>query len=620
MKLAALFSDHMVLQRDQPVPVWGWAAPGLTVTVEFDGQRHSALAGEDGRWLVHLAPLSASAEPRDLVVADGQPSCLVVRDVLVGDVWLASGQSNMWWRVGDSAHADVEVPAASHPRIRLFTVPSRVQECPPPDIQVAWQACSPETVWPFSAVAYFFGREWQRQHAVPVGLLNASWGGTRIEAWTSREALLREPAGREAIESYERMPKDPEFARDPLAWLRGRVRPDPGNAGFDQGWASPDCDDGTWETMAVPHKWQDFDHNYSGVFWFRRVVEIPASCAGKDLVLRLGACDKHDTTYFNNEPVGSTGWEIEDAWCQPRAYRIPGTLVRAGRNVIATRVYSYMTDGGLIGPPEAMRVDVPGEAAIPLAGVWRFKVEQNFGLQAAPEWPMGPGNPNTPHILFDNMIRLLAPAALRGVLWYQGESNAGAPEKYRALFPLMIRDWRRAFARPELPFYFVQLANHKAPQARPVESGWAELREAQMLALSEPGTGMAVAIDIGEAQDIHPKNKQEVGRRLALAVSGRTGPRYRSFGVEGDAVRLRFDSADGGLKTCDGKPLNAFAISGPDGKFQWAEARIDGETVVVRSGLVREPSAVRYAWADNPAANLCGSDGLPAAPFRTDVE
>ena len=311
-----------------------------------------------------------------------------------------------------------------------------------------------------------------------------------------------------------------------------------------------------------------------------------------------------------------------------RAYPIPGKLVRPGRNVIATRVYSNFFQGGLVGPAECLQLVAPETPAIPLTGPWRYKVEHDFGYIERTSVPVklsGPTDMYRPHILFDSMIAPLLPAAVRGVLWYQGESNVGAARHYRQLFPLLIRDWRRVFGQPELEFYFAQLTNHGPMQTAPVEHGWSELREAQTLALREPHTGMAVIIDLGEAEDIHPKNKQDVGKRLAqhalARVYGRpvvcNGPLYRSHRVAGDTVRIEFDSADG-LTTNDGSPVKGFVVAGRDKRFVWAEARIEGTTVVVRSAAVHEPVMVRYAWAGNPPVNLYNGAGLPAAPFRTD--
>lgn len=625
MKLAALFSDNAILQRDRAVPIWGWSTPGETVTVEFAGQKKSGKADASGKWLVRLDPMPASAEPREL-----RAGSLTLKNILVGDVWLCSGQSNMQWTVQQSNNAETEVATGNHPLLRLFTVPNKALLGRQTDITAAWKTCTPDTVKFFSAVGYFFGREIHQRAGVPVGLINSSWGGTRIEAWTSRDALLTDAHCRTEIEDYEKWLASPEGQQaiqdgkertvDLELWTNKQGGRDPGNTGHPQGWAARDFDDAGWPEMPAPIGWQMHGLKHNGVVWFRRTVEVPVDWAGQDLVLHLGACDKTDITYFNNVQVGAIGFETRSAWNTPRVYRIPGKLVQPGRNVIATRIYSNIYEGGLFGPAETMRLERNG-TKIPLAGPWRYKVEHNLGLTVPKAANLGPGNPNTIYILNDSMIQPLVPAALRGVIWYQGESNAAQPQRYRALFPLMIRDWRKTFENESLPFFYVQLANYTGLQKEPVESGWAELREAQNLALRLPNTGMASAIDIGEANDIHPKNKQDVGKRLALAalavVYGQkvhhTGPLYKSHRVEGGNTRIEFDHVADGLK-CDG-PLKGFAIAGADGKFQWAEARIDGKTVVVKG-----QSAIRYSWANNPIGNLYNTAGLPASPFRTDAE
>ena len=632
----------MVLQRDRPVPVWGCSSEGDTITVEFAGQIKTAVADADGNWMVSLDPMPASMTGNFLTVESKSRSVkLKVVDVLIGDVWICSGQSNMEWPVHQSADGKAEIAAAQHPLIRLFTVPRLALLPPQPDLPAAWKVCSPENIKEFSAVGYFFGREIQGTTGVPVGLINSSWGGTRVEAWTSRAALetdgecrrelealdawYQSPEGRAVNAEYEKAGRDPEF------WEHRLGSPDPGNSGYAKDWAAIDFDDSAWPLMTVPCKWQDAGHQHTGVFWFRRRVDVPTAWAGGDLLLHLGSCDKTDTSYFNNMQIGATGFEVANSWCTPRVYRIPGHAVKAAQNVIAVRIYSNITDGGLIGPAMEMRLssaDHPEQPAIPLAGPWRYQIEHNFGVVPFPPRPQGAGNPNTLSILYDNMIGPLAPAGLRGAIWYQGESNADNPGRYARLFPLMIRDWRRAFRNGAMPFFFVQLANYMAPPTEPVESGWAELREAQTMALREPGTGMAVAIDIGEEKDIHPRNKKDVGRRLAFAALAQvygspltpSGPTYRSHRVEDGAIRVEFNHADGGLRARDGEPPQAFAIAGEDGKFQWAEAGIDGATVIVRSDRVPLPVSVRYAWANNPPANLYGSSGLPASPFRTDAK
>ena len=629
MRLANLFSDNMILQRDRPVPIWGWSQPGETVTVKFAGQTKSTTAAADGKWMVTLDPLPASVAPRELRAGPCR-----IQNVLVGDVWLGSGQSNMQWPLEKCDNAASEVAAANHFGLRLFTVPNIAKLTPQTDVEATWQVCSSATSCAFSAVAYFFGREvWQRT-GIPIGLINCSWGGTRIAAWISRAALLADPASCTELETVPAWlaskASPPPF--DQEKWEHALGTPDPGNAGFAEGWAAFDYADHTWPVMELPGTWQFAGFNFSGVFWFRREVNVPPAAAGQPAVLQIGACDKTDVTYFNGVQVGATGFETKSSWNTPRVYSIPGELVRPGRNVITVRVYSNCFQAGMTGPVSALELSVANAPALPLAGPWRYQVERNFGYVAQPPMPNavlppGEGNPNTPHILYDSMVTSLVPAAIRGVLWYQGEGDLYRARHYRTLFPMLIRDWRQTFQQPALPFYFVQIPNFTAPQRAPVESGYAELREAQMLTLCAPHTGMAVTIDIGDARDAHPKNKYDVGKRLAqhaLAnVYGQpvvpNGPLYRSHRIEGGAIRIEFDYA-AGLQTKNGEPVHGCAIAGANEKFEWAEARIDGETIVVRSHLVRQPLAVRYGWANNPRVNLYNAAGLPASPFRTDVD
>ena len=632
LKLANLFTTNAILQRARPVPIWGWSTPGETVTVKFARQKKTTVADPDGKWRIYLDAQPASAKSRELTVVSGQQAPVTITNVLVGDVWLCSGQSNMQMSVDGSNQAAKEIATAKHPRIRLFTVPNQALLDPQPDVNATWQVCSPETIPQFSAVGYFFGRELLKKLKVPIGLINSSWGGTRVEAWTSRDALRTHPISRAEIDTFERWQQTPEgraaqaqqkvAVTDQELWAQSLGKADPGNLGHAQGWAARDFNDSAWPEMSIPSGWQPQGHNFSGVFWFRRTVEVPADWVGQDLVLHLGAADKTDTTYFNNVQIGAIGFETKSSWNTPRVYRIPGQLVQAGRNVISSRVYSNVYQGGLIGPAETMQLH-RGTARIPLAGLWRFQIEHNFGFTQPGVFAAGPGNPNTTYILHNSMITPLAPAALRGVIWYQGESNAGQPQLYRDLFPLLITDWRRTFEQAQLPFFYVELANYMAEQNTPVETGWAELREAQTFALQLPFTGLASAIDVGDAADIHPKDKQTVGRRLATAALGQiygypvvpAGPRYKSHRIEGDTVRIEFDHVGDGL-TAKGR-LKGFAVASTDKKFDWAEAEIDGATVVVKS---RAPVAVRYAWANNPIGNLYNSAGLPATPFRTDID
>ncbi len=634
LKLAGIFSDHMVLQRGIPIPVWGWAAAGEKITVELAGQSVSVTALADGSWRATLPPLAAGGP---FVLTASGSSTVAFRDVMLGEVWVCSGQSNMQFLLSSSENHEHAVAAADYPNIRYFTVNRAARVAPRADTQGEWRRCAPETAGNASAVAYYFGREIQRAIGVPVGLIDSSWGGTIAEAWTSRDALMAEPFYRSMVEEYELELRNPEAAQRlrlsrRAAWEQQFKLKDEGNRGEALGWASPAWADGDWEEMALPALWQNLGYNYSGVFWFRKSVELPEAWAGRDLQLSLGPVDKSDATYFNGVRVGGLSFEERrDSWCTPRRYSVPGALVKAGRNVVAVRVFSHFNAGGFGGQPADMQLCLGNGSApaLPLAGAWRYQVERSFGLVPPPpseEGLRGEGNPNSPAMLYNNMIRPLLPYAIRGVIWYQGESNAGQARRYRVLFPLLIRNWRNAWGQGEFPFLFVQLANFMARARNPGDSPWAELREAQLLTLALPNTGMAVTVDIGDALDIHPRNKRDVGRRLALAALAKTygfkdlvhsGPLYQSARVEGPVMRVKFDHVGAGL-VARGGDLRGFAVAGADRKFVWADARIDGHSVVAASPQVASPVAVRYAWANNPDGNLYNASDLPASPFRTD--
>jgi sialate O-acetylesterase len=568
-----------------------------------------------------LPPLPAGG-PHTLTAND-----LTVRDVLIGEVWVCSGQSNMEWTLANANDGEAEIAASTDDGLRFFTVPKVAAVDPAVDVVAHWVPSSPATAGVFSAVGYFFARKLRAALGVPVGMLSTSWGGTPVEAWTSLPALEAEPAAAELIARYRREMVDGDadaasYRDRYAAWEREEILSDPENTGFARGWADPATDTATWPRMTLPTSWQAAGLKFNGVLWFRTEVDVPAAWAGRPLTLRIGAVDKSDTTYVNNVRVG--GLSITDdpnAWCTPREYPVPGALVRAGRNVIAVRAFSNIYNGGLTGPDSAMLLYPEGEpeAALPLAGAWAYQVEHNFGLRPltpAPPQPWGAGNPWTPGSLYHGMIAPLVPFGIRGAIWYQGESNADRPEQYRTLFPAMIRDWRARWGA-DFPFYFVQLANYNA------NGRWPELREAQTMTLALPHTGMAVITDIGEALDIHPRNKQDVGLRLALAALHDayghdvvpSGPLFAGCTVEGDAVRVRFTHA-GGL-TARG-PLDGFVLASTDRVFHPATACLDGDTVVVTSAAVPAPVAVRYAWEDNPPCPLCNAAGLPASPFRSD--
>jgi len=483
IRLPAVIGDNMVLQAGDTVSIWGWADTGeeISVKVSWHKTEWTVQADNAGRWTFKMTAPDVGG-PYEMTLKG--KNTIAIKNILVGEVWVCSGQSNMQMSVRSSANADQEIAAANYPKIRLFSVERKVAETPQEDCKGQWVECSPQTVGDFSAAAYFFGRELHKQLNVPVGLIHTSWGGTPAEAWTSPSMLERNPVFEPIAKRYK-------------------------------------------DAVAVyPKAMEEFKQKLEQ--WKKDAEKAKA-----DL----------------------------------------------------TQV-----------PPR------PGE-------------------------PFGPGNPNSPCGLYNAMIAPLTPYTICGAIWYQGESNAGRAYQYRELFPAMIKSWWEAWRQGQFPFLFVQLANFQAVKEEPGDSNWAELREAQLMALALPSAGMAVAIDIGDAVDIHPKNKQDVGKRLALWALAKTygvktpysGPIYRDMETKGNKIVLRFDHTNGGLVTKDGAPLKGFAIAATDRKFVWADAKVEGDTVVVSSDKVAEPVAVRYAWADNPICNLYNKAGLPASPFRTDA-
>ncbi len=621
-----LFSDHVVLQRQIKVPVWGWANPGTKVTVQFAGQTKRAVAEASGRWQVHLDSMPASSDPRTLVITAGENERTVtVNDVLVGDVWLCSGQSNMEMGIG-VCNATSDIAAADFPEIRLLTVPRRIATEPVASTDVHWLPCSPVNVmqglWGgFSAAGYYFGRDLYTQLRIPIGLIHSSWGGTVAEAWTSAEGL--EPLGDFADRLGQVAANKPgeklDFNAEYEQWCQ---RHDPGTQ---QGWDRAECDTSAWKTVNMPQAFEkaglpDFD----GIVWFRRHFELPADWTGKKLTLGLGPVDDIDTTWVNGVKVGQM-----NRYDLNRVYPVAAEALKPGVNTVAVRVLDTGGDGGLIGKPEQLFLkpsDAGAGEPISLAGAWQMRDSAPLSKLPAPPVVPDVNNPNMVTVLYNGMIAPLLPFAIKGAIWYQGESNAGRAEQYRKLLPAMIEDWRRRFGVGEFPFYIVQLAAFQPVYDHPRDNDWAELREAQALtARHVPHCGLAVAIDIGEANDIHPKNKAEVGRRLALCALGESygrkteysGPWYHSMKVTGNEIRLSFDHLDGGLAAKGGE-LHGFAIAGEDRNFVWANASIDGNHVLVSSPAVPKPVAVRYGWDINPVCNLYNHAGLPAVPFRTD--
>ncbi|MDR1341914.1 MAG: 9-O-acetylesterase [Prevotellaceae bacterium] len=631
VELPALFSDNMVLQQHANVPLWGKSKPNASVSVSpsWASQPYATAADAAGSWRITL-PTPAAGGPHTITISDG--SSLKLSNVMVGEVWLCSGQSNMemplagWGKVNSYQQ---EIAQARYPNIRLLQVEKQTSTAPQPSLKVqggGWQVCSPATVAEFSATAYFFGRDLHRNlDSIPIGLINTSWGGTVAEAWTSAESLESMPDFAEAVGVLKGKTDEElrgKYQKESKEWLDVLALADGGLRSNAPLWAAPDLDDSSWKAMAVPGLWEGQGlENFDGVVWFRYSLDLPAGWKGKELELNLAEIDDDDITYFNGERVGATGGHNV-----PRKYKVPGKLVKAGKNVITVRVMDTGGGGGMYGEAAQIQLKPANskEVAISLAQEWKYRIAVD--LRSLPPRPQSPDNPNRPSVLFNAMINPIAPFTIKGAIWYQGESNAERAQQYRELLPLLIRDWRKQWGS-DFSFYFVQLANFLGTPSEPPVSTWAALREAQLNTLHVSNTGMAVAIDIGEARDIHPKNKQDVGARLALQARANTygqqvaysGPLYSTYRIENSKIRISFTHVDGGLKAKNGGKLRGFTIAGSDRKFYEAEATIEGDEVLVSSPSVAFPVAVRYAWADNPDnANLYNAADLPASPFRTE--
>ena len=629
--LPPVFTDNMVMQQQSAVTIWGTASPGKTVTVttSWDGRSYAATASrEDGSWSLMFDTPSYGG-PYEITVADSRKP-LILRNVLIGDIWICSGQSNMEMKIGDKVTGMEETlsHAKDYPNIRIFHVQNTTATLPTDVIPVrhgGWQMCDAETIRDFSAAAYYFGKELNENLDIPIGLIETCWGGTLAEAWTSGESLKKMPYFASRIDEAASLPLTEEertekFYRDIDRWREDIKSSDPAYSDGRLVWGALDFNDSDWAEMESPGFVQDSGvPNFSGYLWMRKTVDIPASWAGKELSLDLAMIDDNDFTYFNGVEVG----HIEGCLAH-RHYTVPATLVKAGKAVIAVRVMDTGGKGGIWGDPNRMFLASSESERISLSGVWKYKVAMK--LSDAPDIPVNTARePNFPTFLYNAMIHPLLRVPIKGAIWYQGEANVSRSLQYQTLLPLMIQDWRKAWGI-NFPFYIAQLANYQAVQTGPEDSDWAELREAQLVTTRLENTGMAVLIDIGEADDIHPKNKAEVGRRLALNALALTygkdipysGPIYSSYKIEGSSMRILFDHVDGGLRTPDGKALEGFYLAGADHVFHKAKAVIDGGTVVVSCPEVEFPTSVRYGWANNPVCNLYNGAGLPASPFRTD--
>jgi len=649
VKLPAIISDHMVLEKAAKVPIWGKADPGEEVTVTLGGQAAKAKAGADGKWMTTLNLKDSAPGPFEMTV-EGKNK-LTVADVVVGEVWVASGQSNMEWILASTTGAAEEIAQSANPMLRQFLVKKKATCDVQDDTEGAWVAASPQTSGSFSAAGYYFAKKLQNELKVPVGLIHTSWGGTPSEAWTSVDAIdsvpgLKASRERDWIVVKEYPGKKQAFVEGMGKWIHENGREDRPVADA-TAFAGMDVSTEGWIPVTLPGAVKAPGLPESGAVWLRKEIEITNTAGDFSLQLPI---DGYDSIYWNGELIKQTTYKDFPGTGYVRRhgpYTIKPAALKKGKNVLAIRLYEPVGPAKLSGPLMAGMFN--------LAGEWLAKPEFEFPaldaqkLATAPQPPANPVAPqNVASYLFNGMVNPILPYAIRGAIWYQGESNVGRAIQYRTAFPLLITDWRKQWNQGDFPFYFCQLANFMPKKAEAGDSAWAELREAQSMTLGLPNTGQAVLIDIGESVDIHPRNKKDVGERLALIALAKdygkkipfSGPVYSSMKTENGKVVLSFKSADGGLvakalpdsyavrsqsgetaplvPNSPGSQLEGFAICGEDKNWVWADAKIDGNNVIVWSDNVSAPVAVRYAWSDNPTCNLFNGVGLPASPFRTD--
>ncbi|OQP57116.1 hypothetical protein A3860_11160 [Niastella vici] len=622
LRLPKIFGDSMVLQRNAPIKIWGWATPGETIRIKFHNQQHVAQAGPTGSFTAVLAPEPVGGP---YVLQVQEKTTITLRGILMGDIWVCSGQSNMEMPLngwGQVLNFEQEIATAKYPAIRLFTVEKDVQGQPAEDIKGGtWQTCSPQHIPLFSAVGYFFGRTLHQQLHIPIGLISTNWGGTDIESWISRTGFEKEPYYDWLLQlAPEKSTEELIAIKDKQLqdYLVANQLNDIDTSTLSQ-WPATELDDSKWRPMNVPGLWesQQPGPKFDGVIWLRKEIMIDETDAGKPAVLKLAMIDDNDITYVNGIQVGGIhGYNV------PRVYNINNGVLKKGKNVIAVRVEDTGGGGGIYGEPADCSLTIEGKT-IALSGQWKYRMESVLMNK-------GVGPNDYPSILYNAMVNPLVKLPVKGAIWYQGENNAGRAVEYRKAMPLLINDWRKQWQQPAMPFYFVQLTSYNAGNGNSNQgSNWAELREAQTMAASLPNAGMAVTIDVGDPKDIHPRNKQEVGKRLAGLALQKTyginkvvsGPVYKSMQVQGNRIVLQFVNTGKGLtaQPVANSELAGFEIAGADQHFYAAKATISGNTVIVSAPEVAKPVAVRYAWADDDSkANLFNKDNYPAAPFRTD--
>ncbi len=615
VKMPLLFSDGMVLQRNKAIPVWGWADPSEKVEVRFNKQIKTIQADKNGKWIINLNPEKAGG-PFELTISGNNK--IVIRDVLVGEVWICSGQSNMEFQMYKLPDFETQKEESNEPMIRQFLVAQDLSGTPKEDLKSGnWTVSNKDNIKDFTAIGYFFAKKLYAELKIPIGIINTSWGGTCVETWTSREAFEKSDEFKDMIINIPSVNMDAIFETHKKSLL-GNIEKIQGfevtEANQEQ-FKNPDFKDSNWPEIKVPSLWENQQiGNIDGIVWMRKTITLTAEQAKKEAVLHLSKIDDEDQTFVNGVQVGTN-----NIWEAKRIYKIPAGVLKEGTNVIAVKITDYSGGGGIYGDSTDMKIDFNG-SSLPLDGLWKFNVVQ-VKVSVSPN--------SYPSLLYNAMINPLIPYAFEGVLWYQGEANVTRAQQYKIAFPLMITDWRTKWNQGNFPFYFVQLSTFDEFGGNSTKgSHWAELREAQTETLKLSNTGMAVTTDIGNAKDIHPTNKKDVGLRLsAIALNdvyGKkqvfSGPMYKSQEIKGNQITLNFTSVGTGLSTSDKDGiLKGFEIAGADKVFYPAKAIIKDNKVIVSSEKVPNPVAVHYGWADDDTQiNLFNKEKFPASPFRTD--
>lgn len=611
--LPQIFADGMVLQRNQPIPIWGWADAQEQITITFNHQSKTILADENGKWMVKLSPEKAGG-PYELSVTGKNK--VHIKDVLVGEVWICSGQSNMEFQMYKLPEFQQLKTQPLNPQIRQFLVSQDLSGTPKEHLkQGKWAVGNANQLADFTAVGYYFAQKLYSKLHVPIGIINSSWGGTCVETWTSREAFEGSDDFKKMIVQVPTVDMDNIFENYKKSILDNisKIQGSEVTTANENLFSTPTFNDNHWPEIKLPSLWETQSiGNIDGVVWMRKTVELSAEQARKEAVLYLSKVDDEDITYINGVKIGT-----QNLWDAQRIYKIPVGVLKEGKNTIAVKVIDYTGGGGIYGNADDLKIDFK-DSVLSLSGPWKFNVVQ-VKVEKSPN--------SYPSLLYNAMIKPLVPYAFKGAIWYQGEANVPRAKEYKKAFPLMISDWRKQWKQGDFPFYFVQLSSYNEYNGNSnVGSKWAELREAQKEALQLPNTGMAVTTDIGNPKDIHPTNKKDVGYRLAAIALNKTygdkglafsGPVYQSSEVKGNKMVISFDFVGKGLQPEN--QLKGFEIAGSDQVFYPAEAVIQGNKVVVGSPQVITPVSVRYNWADDASAgNLYNLEQLPAAPFRTD--